>query len=74
MNLLIEYQYVFERDYKYLKGLVQEMGEMKIELLPDAKHVKKIPYKPAHKYKDIVKEEINNMLTIGIIYLVNQFE
>jgi hypothetical protein len=28
-----EYQDVFSQDYKYLKGLVEEMGEMKIELI-----------------------------------------
>jgi hypothetical protein len=29
-DLLKEYRYVFSRDYKDLKGLVKEMGEMKI--------------------------------------------
>ena len=36
VNLLKEFQDVFSRDYKYLKGLVQEMGEMKIKIKPDA--------------------------------------
>ena len=31
INLLKEFQDVFARDYKDLKGLVQEMGEMKID-------------------------------------------
>ena len=35
VNLLREFQYVFARDYKDLKGLVQEMGEMKIDTKPD---------------------------------------
>ena len=48
------------------------MGEMKIELLPYANTIKKRPYKLAHKYKYIVKNEINNMLKVGIIYLVHQ--
>ena len=30
INLLQEYQDVFSRDYTYLKGLVHEMGHMKI--------------------------------------------
>ena len=47
------------------------MRKMKIDLLPDAKLVKKRPYKLAHKYKDIVKKEIDHMLKEGIIYLVN---
>ena len=56
VNLLKEFQDVFEQDYKDLKGLVQEMGEMKIDIKPDARPVKKQPYKLAHKYKEIVKK------------------
>ena len=48
------------------------MGEMKKELLPNARPVKKRPYKLVHKYKDIVKTEIDNMLKVGIIYPVDQ--
>ena len=70
VNLLKEYQDVFAKDYKYLKDIVQEMGEMKIELLPYAKPVKKRPYKLSHKYKGIVRKEIDNILKVGIIYLV----
>ena len=47
---------------------------MKIEILLDAKPVKTRPYKLAHKYKDIVKTKIDNMLNVRIIYLVNQYE
>ena len=74
MNLLREFQDVFARDYKDLKGLVQEMGEMKIDTKPDVQPVKKRPYKLAHKYKEIVKKEIDNMLAAGIIYPINQLE
>ena len=35
VNLLKEFQDVFDRDYKDLKGLVQEMGEIKIDTKPD---------------------------------------
>jgi hypothetical protein len=41
VDLLREYQDVFAHDYKYLKGLVQEMGEMKIDLIPGANPIKK---------------------------------
>ena len=74
VNLLNEYQDVFTREYKYLKGLFDEMGEMKIRIFPEAKPVKNRPYKLAYKYKDIAKTEIDNMLTAGIIYLVDQLE
>lgn len=50
------------------------MGEMKIEFLLDDKHAKKITYKLSHEYKEIVKNEIDNMLKDGIIYLVDQSE
>ena len=33
VDLLKEYQDVVSRDNKYLKGLVKEMGEMKINLI-----------------------------------------
>ena len=72
--MLKEYQDVFARDYKDLKGLVEEMREMKIDLLPEAIPVKKRPYKLAHKYKEIVKTKIDNMLTTRIIYLIDQSE
>ena len=74
MNLLKEFQDVFSRDYKELKGLVIEMGEMKIDTKPDVRPVKKRPYKLAHKYKEIVKKEIDNMLAVGIIYPIDQSE
>ena len=50
------------------------MGEMKINIKPDTRPVKKRPYKLAHKYKEIVKKEINNMLRGGIIYPIDQSE
>ena len=74
VTLLREFQDVFARDYKDLKGLVQEMGEMKIDNKPDVRPVKKRPYKLAHKYKEIVKKEIDNMLEAGIIYPIDQSE
>ena len=51
IDLLKEFQDVFARDYKDLKWLVAEMGEMKIDIKPDARPVKKRPYKLDHKYK-----------------------
>ena len=48
------------------------MEEMKIDLLLESKPVKKIHYKLAHKYKDMVKIEIENMLVAWTLYLVNQ--
>ena len=50
------------------------MGEMKIDIKPDAQPVKKRPYKLAHKYKEIVKKEIDNMLIARIVYPIDQSE
>ena len=50
------------------------MGEMKIDTKPDVQPVNKRPYKLAHKYKEIVKKEIDNMLAAGIIYPIDQSE
>ena len=47
---------------------------MKIDTKPDVRPVKKRPYKLAHKYKEIVKNEIDNMLVVGIIYPIDQSE
>ena len=57
-----------------MKGLVEEMGEMKIDLLPEATPMKKRPYKLAHKYKEIVNTEIDSMLAVGIICPIDQLE
>ena len=40
-NPMKEFQDVFVRDYKDLKGLLHEMGEMKIDVKPDVRPVKK---------------------------------
>ena len=72
VKLLKEFQDVFARDYKYLKVLVHEMGEMKIDTKPDVRPMKKRPYNLAHKYKEIVKKEIDSMLAAGIIYPIDQ--
>ena len=45
---------------------------MKIDTKPKAWPIKKIPYKLAHKYKEIVKKEIDNMVTAGIIYPIEK--
>ena len=47
---------------------------MKIDIKPDEKPVKKIPYKLSQKYKEIVKKEIDSMLAAGIIYPIDQLE
>ena len=47
------------------------MGEMNIDIKLDVWPVRKRPYKIAHKYKEIVKKEIDNMLAVGLIYPID---
>ena len=47
---------------------------MKIDIKPNARPIKKRPYNLNHKYKEIVKKEIDNMLAAGIIYPIDQSE
>jgi hypothetical protein len=73
VDLFKEYQEIFARDYKDIKGLVEEMGEMKIELVLGEKPIKKWTYKLSHKYK-VVQKEIEGMLSARIIYLIDKDE
>ena len=50
------------------------MGEMKIDIKTETKKIKKWPHKLAHKYKEIVKKEIDGMLAVEIIYPIDQSE
>jgi len=43
-TLLKEYEYFFPQSLTDMKGVKGELGEIKIELWPDAKQVKKKPY------------------------------
>jgi ribosomal protein S17E len=72
VNLLKEYQDMFARDYKDFKGMVKKMRDMKIDLMPRARPIKKRPNKLAHKYKEIVQKEIEGMLVTGIIYPIDK--
>lgn len=45
-----------------MKGIVGELGEMKIPLTIDVKLVKQRPYSLNPKCKEKVKEDINKML------------
>jgi hypothetical protein len=47
---------------------------MKIELILGSKPIKKRPYKLAHKYRPIVKKEIEGMLQEIIICLIDKEE
>ena len=60
--LLHEFQHMFPRKLSKMKGIIRDMGEMKIPLRSDVKSVKDGPYRLNSRYKEKVKVEMNQML------------
>ena len=50
-----------------MKGIVSDLGEMKIPLRPDANLVKQRPYRLNPRYKQKVEAELDRMLDARII-------
>jgi hypothetical protein len=57
-----------------MKGIVGELGEMKIPLRPDVRPIRQRPYRLNPIYKQKVKAEINRLLEDDIIELVEELE
>lgn len=57
-----------------LKGIIGDLGMMKITLKPDTKSVKQRPYHLNPKYKEKVCVELDKMLTAIIIEPMEEFE
>ena len=55
-----------------LKGIIRDLGVMKMMLKPDAKPIKQRPYHLNLKYKEKVHLELDKMLAIGIIKPVEE--
>ena len=53
--------------FKEMKGIVGDLGQMKIPLKPDVRRVKQRPYKLNLRYKEKVKAELDRMMEVGII-------
>jgi hypothetical protein len=73
-KLLHEYQDFFPTKFTDMKGIKGPMGDMKIPLKEDARHVKQRPYRLNPKYKKKVKNELDRMLEVGIIEPVEESE
>jgi hypothetical protein len=71
-ELLREYQDLFPTKFTDLKGIIGDLGVMKITLKPDAKPVKQRPYRLNLKYKEKVCLELDKMLVAGIIEPVEE--
>jgi hypothetical protein len=57
-----------------MKGIKGPMGETKIPLRPDARPIKKIPYKLNPKYNQKVRIELDIMMEVGIIEPIEESE
>ena len=73
-NLLHEFQDLFSTKFSEMKGIVGDVGEMKIPLKPDERHVKKQPYRLNLRYKEKVNVEFDPMLDARIIKPVEELE
>ena len=65
---------MFPTNFLEMKGIVDDMGEMKIPLKPDAKPIKQRPYRLNPRYKEKVKYELDCMLDARIIEPVEESE
>jgi len=72
VKLLHEYQDLFPTKFSDLKGIVGDLGIMKITLKLDAKLIKQRLYCINPKYKEKVRLELDKMLEAGIIELVEE--
>jgi hypothetical protein len=73
-ELLREYSDLFPTTFIEMKGIVGDLGEMKIPLKPKARLVRQRPYRLNPMYKQKVKEKIDRMLEADIIEPVEESE
>ena len=73
-DLLHEFQGIFPTNLSEMKGIVWDLGEMKIPLKLDAKPFKHRPDRLNPRYKEKVKVELDHMLNVGIIDPIEESE
>ena len=74
IDLLHEFQDLFPTKFFEMKGILGDLGEMKIPLKTDVKPMRHRPYCPNPRYKERVKAELYRMLDVGIIEQVEESE
>ena len=62
IDLLPKFQDLFPTNFLEMNGIVEDPGDMKIPLKPDAKLVKQWSYRLNPRYKEKVKVELYRML------------
>lgn len=74
-DLLHEYRDLFPKKSIEMKGIAEELGEMKIPLKPYAKPIKQQPYRLNPRYKEKVKVELTDkIIEDGIIEPMEESE
>ena len=73
-ELLHEYQDLFPTKFSEMKGILGDIGVMKIPLKKDVKPVKQRPYRLNPKYKEKFRMELDKMLAARIIEPVEESE
>ena len=74
MDLLHEFRDFLPSKFSEMKGILGNLGEMKIPLKSDMKMVMQRPYRLNPQYKERVKAELDRMLDAGIIEPVEELE
>ena len=65
---------MFPTRFEDMKGILGDLGVMRISLKEEAKPVKQRPYRLNPKYKEKVRKELDKMLAAGIIEPVEESE
>ncbi|KAL3691906.1 hypothetical protein R1sor_005557 [Riccia sorocarpa] len=74
INLLKDYSRVFAWIYEDMKGVLPEICQHKIKLLPSAKPMVQRPYRMNPNYAETVKKEIKKLKEADFIYLVKEYD
>ena len=72
--MMHEFRDLFSTNFFDMKDIDGDMGEMRILLKLYAKQIKQQPYKMTLRYKECVKEELDQMMDDGIIEQVEESE
>jgi hypothetical protein len=72
--LLWEYEDLFPKSFLELKGIEGDLGEMKIDLKPEAKPIKHRPYCLNLRVKEKFKKDRDQMLVVGLIFPLYKVE
>lgn len=69
-DLLQEYKDLFPTKFTKMKGIIGDLGVMRIPLKAGVKPVKQRPYRLNLRYKEKVRQELDKMIVASIIEAV----